>query len=47
VSLVEIGVPISSPEAEGRNKADVVGAKFRDGIFRNRSCISWCTTWKS
>jgi hypothetical protein len=28
VSLVEIGVPISSSEAEGRNKADVVGTKL-------------------
>ncbi|AEH22834.1 hypothetical protein TOPB45_0733 [Thermodesulfobacterium geofontis OPF15] len=31
--LVEIGIPISSPKAGGRNEADVVDAKFRDGIL--------------
>jgi hypothetical protein len=45
--LVEIRVPISSSEVEGRNEADVVGAKFRDSIFKNLSCMSWCNTCKS
>jgi hypothetical protein len=41
VYLVEIGVPICSSEARDRNEADVVGAKFGDSIFRNRSCMDF------
>jgi len=45
-NLVKIGVPISSSEVEGRNEADVVGAKFRDSIFKNRLRMSWCNICK-